>query len=193
LPTGIAIASATKVSKSAPDAKETAPKLDTWRGFPTKYGVDSRRLWSANFRLRTLGFTLVELVVVLVLLAIVSAVAVPSLSGTRAIDDVRFVHEVRDALRFAQRTAVAQRRNVCVNFTSSSVSLTIAAAAGGACTDGLSGPGGESPFVVNAASTGFTTLPSNFSFDPLGAASVGQTLALSGATVAVDAVTGYVR
>jgi hypothetical protein len=43
------------VSKSAPDAKETAARLNTWRGFPPKYGVDSRRFCSANFRLRTLG------------------------------------------------------------------------------------------------------------------------------------------
>lgn len=139
------------------------------------------------------GFTLVELVVVLVLLAIVSAVAVPSLSGTRAIDDVRFIHEVRDALRFAQRTAIAQRRTVCVSFTSSSVSLTIAATSGGACTVPLAGPGGESPFSVAASNDGFTSVPSDFTFDPLGAASLGQTLALAGATIVVDAATGYVR
>lgn len=139
------------------------------------------------------GFTLVELVVVLVLLAIVSAIAVPSLSGTRAIDDARFVHEVRDALRFAQRTAIAQRRNVCVGFTASSVSLTIAATSGGACTAALAGPGGESPFTVTAANEGFTVVPANFVFDPLGAASVGQTLSLPGASILVDAGTGYVR
>ena len=139
------------------------------------------------------GFTLVEVVVVVVLLAILTAVAVPSLSGTRAIDDARFVHEVRDALRYAQRTAVAQRRNVCVGFTSTTVSLSIAAVAGGACGSGLAGPGGESPLTVTAGNAGFSSLPSNFSFDPLGAASLGQTLMLPGATIVVDAVTGYVR
>lgn len=139
------------------------------------------------------GFSLVELVVVLVLLAIVSAVAVPSLTGSRAIDDARFVHEVRDALRFAQRTAIAQRRTVCASFTSSSVSLTIAATAGGACAVALTGPGGESPFTVSASNAGFTSLPSDFTFDALGAASLGQTLALPGATIVVDAGTGYVR
>src|SRR5262249_42078633 len=29
-------------SKSAPDAKQTTARLDTWRGFATKYGVDYR-------------------------------------------------------------------------------------------------------------------------------------------------------
>lgn len=139
------------------------------------------------------GFTLVEVVVVVVLLAILTAVAVPSLSGTRAIDDARFVHEVRDALRYAQRMAVAQRRSVCVAFTTTSVTLTVAAVAGGACNNGLSGPGGESPLTVIAGNAGFEALPSNFSFDALGAANLGQTLSLPGATIVVDAVTGYVR
>src|SRR5688572_18661997 len=44
------------VSKSAPDAKRTAARLDTWRGFATMYGVDSRHLLRlANFGLRTLA------------------------------------------------------------------------------------------------------------------------------------------
>jgi hypothetical protein len=33
-----------KVAKLAPDAKKTAARLDTWRGFSTKYGVNSRPL-----------------------------------------------------------------------------------------------------------------------------------------------------
>lgn len=139
------------------------------------------------------GYTLVELVTVVVLLGILAAVAVPSLSGTRAIDDAGFVQDVRSALRHAQRSAVAQRRTVCVAFAAASVSFTIAASAGGACTAGLVGPGGEQPLTVTTAGSGFVSVPANFSFDPLGAASVGQTLSLSGATIVVDAGTGYVR
>lgn len=139
------------------------------------------------------GFTLVEAVVVVVMLGILMAVAIPSLSGARAADDARFVHEVRDALRHAQRTAVAQRRNVCVVFTASSVSLRVAASAGGACSADLAGPGGEVPFTVTAAGAGFGSLPTDFAFDPLGSAGVGQTLSLPGAVISIDAVTGHVR
>jgi hypothetical protein len=32
-----------------PDAKETAARLDTWRGFPTKYGADFGVFCAANF------------------------------------------------------------------------------------------------------------------------------------------------
>jgi hypothetical protein len=35
---------ATKVAKSVPDKAQTAARLDTWRGFATPYGADSRQL-----------------------------------------------------------------------------------------------------------------------------------------------------
>jgi hypothetical protein len=38
-----------KVAGSVPDAKETAARLDTWRGFPTKYGADPDIFCAANF------------------------------------------------------------------------------------------------------------------------------------------------
>src|SRR5215471_20149587 len=34
----------TKVPKLVPDAKQTAARLDTWRGFATKYGANCRHL-----------------------------------------------------------------------------------------------------------------------------------------------------
>jgi hypothetical protein len=36
--------SATKATKSVPDKAQTAARLNTWRGFATPYGADSRRL-----------------------------------------------------------------------------------------------------------------------------------------------------
>ena len=37
--------SATKATKSVPDKAQTAARLNTWRGFATPYGADSRRLF----------------------------------------------------------------------------------------------------------------------------------------------------
>jgi hypothetical protein len=37
------------VSKWVPDAKETAARLDTWRGFPPKHGADFGVFCAANF------------------------------------------------------------------------------------------------------------------------------------------------
>ena len=38
-----------KVARSVPEAKETAARLDTWRGFPTKCGADLDSFCAANF------------------------------------------------------------------------------------------------------------------------------------------------
>jgi len=58
---GIYGAEGTKGSKSASDAKETAARLDIRRGFPPKYGVDSRRFCSAFFKQKPdLGMTKVS-------------------------------------------------------------------------------------------------------------------------------------
>ena len=47
-----------KVTKSVSDAKQTAAGLGTRRGLATKYGADIVTFCSANFGLRTLGYTI---------------------------------------------------------------------------------------------------------------------------------------
>jgi MSHA pilin protein MshC len=68
-------------------------------------------------RLTAPGFTTVELVVVIVLLAVLSAVAVPRLAGRSAFEARAFADEVASAVRYAQRTAIAMRRTVTIVVT----------------------------------------------------------------------------
>jgi hypothetical protein len=44
----------TKATKSVPDKAQTATRLNTWRGFVTQYGADSRRLLYRNLWIGTL-------------------------------------------------------------------------------------------------------------------------------------------
>lgn len=140
------------------------------------------------------GFTLTELIVVLILMGILAATAAPLLSTT-VIDEVRFHSETQAFLRYAQKTAISQRRNVCVVFTATSVSATVSTAFGGACSTVLSGPGGVSPYAAIAQkNAGFTAVPAAITFDASGAPDNPQTLLLSGATsIVVEAGSGYVR
>lgn len=76
------------------------------------------------------GFTLAELIIVMMVIGILAVVAVPrmfdmdqfSARGTRDF--------VGAALRYAQKSAIAMRRNVCVTVSASQVSVTYASNSG---------------------------------------------------------------
>lgn len=152
------------------------------------------------------GFTLVELVVVIVLVAILAAVAIPRLN-TRTFDTVGFYQEALSSVRYAQKEAVAKRRVVCVTLNASSVSLRFAKTPGVfTCDTELTSPRGVSPFTVTAP--GGVTLSSSpavssFFFDALGRPldssttfSPQRTLSITGdgtKTFVIEAETGYVH
>ena len=155
-------------------------------------------------RIHEKGFTLIELVVVIVLLGVLSIFAAPRMFDMKSVHALGLHDETLLLLGFAQKTAIAQRRLVCVGFTGNSATLYISAAAEAvACDLPLKGPGGETPGVVTGVeAAGYTALPGNFSFDglgrpvdPAGVAMLLQTLQVNQAKAAivVEPVTGYVH
>ncbi len=161
------------------------------------------------FGSRMRGFTLLELIVVIVLLGILYVYAAPRLFNTSDFDAIGFHGETQAYLRYAQKTAIAQRRTVCVIFSASSVTLTIASNAASydcSAVGTLNGPRGESnPVTLNARpGVSFVATPANFNFDGLGrpittagagAAQNSQTFQVNGVatTITVEAATGYIH
>jgi MSHA pilin protein MshC len=76
---------------------------------------------------RQKGFTMVELVMVIVILGVLAVVALPKLTGTSLFAASAFRSEVVSALRYAQKSAVSHRRLVCATLSVSAVTLAIAA------------------------------------------------------------------
>ena len=150
------------------------------------------------------GFTLVELIIVIILVGALAVFVAPRLLSISDFN-VRGLHdETLGLLRYAQKAAVAQRRTVCVAFSASGVTLTIAAAAGSlACGVNLVGPRGDSPGSISGRSgAGYASVPADFKFDALGqprnaAGTVlgAQTIQVAGAanTITVEGATGYVH
>ncbi|WP_292934450.1 GspH/FimT family pseudopilin [Noviherbaspirillum sp.] len=151
---------------------------------------------------RTTGFTLVELISVMIIVGILAVFALPRFFDRQTYDARRFYEETVSILRYAQKAAIAQRRLVCVSFpTNHSVELNIASTnpetVAGACDKPLSGPQGTPPYTVTAdGSVTFTGTPNAFNFDALGRpTSSPGTIQITGAanSITVEAETGYVH
>ncbi|MCG2584550.1 type II secretion system protein [Massilia sp. TS11] len=73
--------------------------------------------------LRTRGFTLVELVVVILIIGILGAAAYGRFASTPTFEARAFGDQVAALIRYAKRTAIAQNRNVYVVFNANYVAL----------------------------------------------------------------------
>ncbi len=155
------------------------------------------------YNMKHLGFTVVELVVVLVITGVLAAVAVPRFFVSQQYYDRGFYDQALAITRYAQKSAIALRRNVCVNIASPSINLTYVSAPNyvstSACNTNLPSPVGDTaPFTVTAK-TG-TTLGSSSTpiiFGALGSvvssAGATTTITVSSRTITVESNTGYVH
>lgn len=89
---------------------------------------------------------MMELILVMVIAGILAAVAVPRLVGRNAFDTRGFADQLSATVRFAQKLAVVQRRDVCVSLTANDATLYYDAA----CATPAPGPGGEKPYTISA-------------------------------------------
>ncbi|GAB4175888.1 MAG: hypothetical protein OHK0026_16670 [Rhodocyclaceae bacterium] len=133
-------------------------------------------MMAGRSRSRGKGFTVVELVVTLVILGILAAIALPRFQDSSAFTQRGFADEVKAALRYAQKAAIAMRREVCVDFLPASGSLPDRLAlsfnptttAGAACSAALARPGESAAYVAAAPAGVGLALSANFRFDGLG-------------------------
>ncbi len=158
------------------------------------------------------GFTLIELIMVVVMLGVLAVFAAPRLLNTGDFNAQGFHDETMSLLRYAQKTAIAQRRTVCVEFSKpapASATLTIASdPAPGACNKSLAGPNRNCPGgptglqgCINApAGLSYSAGPVSLNFDGLGqpvAASLTIQVANGGVpfskTITIEPATGYVH
>lgn len=109
---------------------------------------------------RVHGFTLVELLAVLVLLGILAAVALPRLDLVSSMRSAAWRDQVLAALRQAQSLSQGHRRMVCVDVATGSVALSIASThPAAACGTALAGPDGATPWARDSGAPATAVSP----------------------------------
>lgn len=155
------------------------------------------------FRTST-GFTMIELVMVMVLAGILAIAVIPRFANKSAFDERGFYDQTIAMVRYAQKVAIAQRTNVFVNVTANTICLTYAADL--TCTSAVVGnhvinPSDNAWFKRDATTAtqagGAFAASTSFSFSALGRPSAATVITLNSTgpvqSITVEAETGYVH
>ena len=164
---------------------------------------------------RLRGFTLIELIMVIVILGVLAVFAAPRIFNSGDFNARGFHDETLSLLRYAQKTAIAQRRTVCVALVAgppATARLSVASAeAVSTCNTSLVGPNrncaggptGEQGCITAPSGVSFSTMPTaptTINFNGLGQpAATSLTIQVANSsvpisqTITVEANTGYVH
>ncbi len=146
---------------------------------------------------RVNGYTLTELVTVLVIVGIVAAFAGPRFFTTTDFTRRGFYEDALAALRYAQKFAIASR---CTSVTATFTAGT-GPPAGYALTRAGCPPGNTSGAVVrpdgsnfsNTAPSGVAVSAATITFDEMGRTTASATVTVGGRTITVEQETGFVH
>ena len=145
------------------------------------------------------GFTLIELVTVLMITGILAFVVLPRFDLLRGFDEVGYRDKVKATLEYARKSAVAMRRHVRVSVAGSGLTVEFQQQ-----TPELEGVAAWSALKLPGSATNTFTPPDGVSlapaattivFDALGRPDAGKSFTVSGGagTISVEAETGHVH
>ena len=151
------------------------------------------------------GFTLIELIMVMVIVGVLAVAAIPRFMDRQTFDARGFYDQTRSMLRYAQKVAIAQHANVFVNVSGATGTLCLTYVADANCSNTtplqiVLNPADQKRFSKTAP--GGITIASSvspFSFSSLGKPSPDGmvTLSITGdgitRTISVERETGYVH
>lgn len=166
----------------------------------------------------TSGFTIVELIVTMVIIGILAVVVLPRFDVLGGFDEIGYRDKVKATLEYARKSAVAQRRYVCVNRNGNGLiltrdlrdpdALTFSTVTALTCPNSganeLSLPTADTKYcpagtsanqICAPDSISLTAAPALLKFSPLGQPDATATYTVSGGggNIVVEAETGYVH
>lgn len=148
------------------------------------------------------GYTLVELVIVIIVVGILAATIMPRFANRADFDQAGFHDQAASALQYARKIAVASRRYVCITGNTTGLSFQLdprlpeSVTVPPTCSVAISLPGANNSCGTNkiCPPSSVTLGASSFYFDPQGRASATTTITMTGQpSIRVEQGTGYVH
>lgn len=143
------------------------------------------------------GFSLIELVTVMVIVGIVALFAAPRFFSTNPFSERGFYEDALAAVRYTQKFAIASRCTVTASFTAGTGPAGSYTLTYNSCPDGSSGTvqrPGDGNFTNTApAGVAVSASPSSVSFDRIGRPSAATTITVGSRSLQVEAETGFVH
>jgi MSHA pilin protein MshC len=141
---------------------------------------------------RAHGFTMVELIVVMIVVGVLAAIGIPHLLGDKNMEAAVFGDQVVSGLRRAQAIATSHRRVVCASITPQAVIIRLnACGSAGVMLAGLA----DSEYATTDSALAAVPAPAmgtTLSFQPDGRITAGSpaTATVNGGTIAITATVG---
>lgn len=140
---------------------------------------------------KTTGFTLVELIVVILIIGILSIAIAPRFFGVTSYEDRKASDELLAALRHTQQMAMNRGGNIQLVLTATNFTVQVS---GGPI---LRSPDGRAAyradFPTNVAVSSTPALPSTINYDRLGRPNAGYIISIGTQQITIEEETGYAR
>ncbi len=138
---------------------------------------------------RIKGFTLVELITVILIVSILSVVGASKFLGNSTFKDSQVHQELLSAFRFAQKIAIASQCPITISLTSNSYQLSYSSP----CSGNVKHPADQNAFSKTGLPVVITSSSNTFSYDAAGnmTPATGGVINIGRFSITLEAVTGF--